>query len=114
MEKYYKLDVMETTATRIKADATQLVNKEGVDGYARAWLKLTNTVKDNKKDLFKLYNDYDNGIYITCAEDYHIVKATKEYLENLGLEIVAEETVLIVQPEEVFNDDMDVELINWE
>lgn len=114
MKKYYKIDVEEARAIRIKADATKIIEKEGIDGYAKVWLAITNTVRDNKKnDLFKTYNDYGNGIYIVCADDEYIVKSTKNYLESLGLEVMEEEEIATVAPEEVFNDDLEVELIEW-
>lgn len=114
VEKYYKLDVMETRAVRIKANADVLARDEGTMGYALMWLNLTNNQRANKKDLLKIYNDYYNGIYVVCDPDEDNVKEVEDYLKRLGLEIEYKEECVIVQPEEVFNDDdLDVELIEW-
>ncbi len=114
MERYYKINVEESRAMKIRANADQLVKDEGVQGYAMMWLNLTNNQKANKQEILKIYNDYDNGIYVICDNDERNVKATEDYLQRLGLVIEDKEEVVIVQPEEVFNDDdLDVELIEW-
>ena len=112
MERYYKINVEETRATKIKANADQLVKDEGIQGYAMMWLNLTNNQKNNKQELLKIYNDYDNGVYVICTNDS--AKATEDYLQRLGLAIEYKEEVVIVIPDEVLNDDdLDVELISW-
>lgn len=114
MYKYYVINVEETRAIRIKADAGNLVKEEGIQGYATMWLNLTNNQKANKKELLKVYNDYDNGIYVVCDADVKNVEATEDYLKRLGLTIECREEVVVVMPAEVFNDDdLDVELIDW-
>ena len=113
VEKYYELNVMETRAIRIKANADILVRDEGTMGYALVWLNLTNNQKSNKEELLKIYNDYDNGIYVICNPDEDNVKEVEDYLKRLGLEIEYKEECIVVQPDEVFNDDLDVELIEW-
>lgn len=114
MDKYYKINVEETRATKIKADAGLIVEKEGIEGYAMMWLNLTNNQKNNKQAILKIYNDYDNGIYVICDSKEANVKATEDYLQRLGLEIKYKEECVAVMPEEVFNDDdLDVELIDW-
>ena len=113
-EKIYKLEVTETRAMKIKANADRLVKDEGTQGYALMWLNLTNNQKINKRDLLKIYNDYHNGIYVICNPDEDNVDATEYYLKRLGLEIEYKEECVAVQPDEVFNDDdLDVELIEW-
>jgi hypothetical protein len=112
MERYYKINVEETRATKIKANADQLVKNEGIEGYAMMWLHLTNNQKNNKQEILKIYNDYDNGIYVICNNDS--VEAAEDYLKRLGLVIEYKEECVVVMPEEVFNDDdLDVELIEW-
>ena len=117
MSKFYKIDVYETKAIRIKANADMIVKENGIPGYAMMWLNLTNNQKANKKDIFKIYNDYDNGIYVVCDAEETNVKAVEDYLERLGLVIENKEEILVVKPEEVFDetddDDLDVELIDW-
>lgn len=114
MDKYYKIGVEETRATKIKANASILVNEEGIAGYAMMWLNLTNNQKNNKQAILKIYNDYDNGIYVICDSHEANVKATEDYLQRLGLVIEYKEECVVVMPEEVFNDDdLDVELIDW-
>lgn len=113
MGKQYNNDMEKTRAMRIKADAGEIVKKEGINGYAMMWLNLTNNQKSNRKDILKIYNDYDNGIYVVCDAHGENVKEVVDYLERLGLVIEYKEEVLVVQPEEVFDDDLDVELIEW-
>ena len=116
MSKYYKINVEETKAVKIKANAGLIVDKEGIQGYAMMWLNLTNNQKANKQDILKIYNDYDNGIYVVCDAEEENVKATEDYLQRLGLVIEYKEEVVIVMPEEVFDnsdDCLDVELIDW-
>lgn len=113
-EKYYKLDVMETRAIKIKANGNQLVYDEGTMGYALAWLNITNNQREHKREILKVYNDYHNGIYLIVEPSEENVKAAEDYLQRLGFEIECKEECIIVQPDEVFNDDdLDVELINW-
>ena len=112
MDKCYKINVEETRAIKIKADAGLIVDKEGIEGYAVMWLNLTNNQKNNKQEILKIYNDYDNGIYVVC--NTKSTKATEDYLQRLGLVIEYKEECVVVMPEEVFNDDdLDVELIDW-
>ena len=113
-ERYYKIDVTETRAIKIKANADKLVKDEGTEGYALMWLNLTNNQREHKQELLKIYNDYYNGVYVVCAPDEGNVRATEDYLRRLGLEIEHKEEVVVVQPWEVYNDDdLDVELIEW-
>ena len=114
MSKYYKIGVEETRATKIKANAGNLVKEEGIQGYAMMWLNLTNNQKAHKQEILKIYNDYDNGIYVVCNANEKNVEATQDYLQRLGLVIEYKEECVVVMPEEVFNDDdLDVELIDW-
>lgn len=112
-EKYYKIDVMETRAIKITANADQLVYDEGTMGYALAWLNLINNQRVNKKEILKVYNCYDNDIYVVCESSESNVKAVEDYLQRLGFEIKRKEEVIIVQPEEVYNEEYDTELIDW-
>jgi hypothetical protein len=114
MSKYYKIGVEETRAIKIKANAGLLVEQEGIQGYAMMWLNLTNNQKANKQSILKIYNDYDNGIYVVCDANEKNVEATQDYLQRLGLVIEYKEECVVVMPEEVFSDDeLDVELIDW-
>ena len=113
-EKYYKLEVTETRAIKIKANADQLVKDEGTQGYALMWLNLTNNQRENSKALLKVYNDYYNGVYVVCDPDEDNVSAAEDYLRRLGLEVEYKEECVVIMPDEVFNDDdLDVELIDW-
>lgn len=112
MDKYYKINVEETRATKIKANAGLIVEKEGIQGYAMMWLNLTNNQKNNKQAILKISNDYDNGIYVVCTSKE--AKNVEDYLQRLGLVIEYKEECVVVMPEEIFNDDdLDVELIEW-
>ena len=112
MDKYYKIDVEETRATKIKANAGLIVEKEGVQGYAMVWLALTNTQRANSNGILKIRNDANNGIYVVCKNA--TVKAVEEHLQKLGLVIEYKEEVVVLQPDEVFNDDdLEVVLVEW-
>lgn len=114
MSKYYKIDAEEMRGIRIKANADSLVEKEGVKGYAMMWLNLTNNQKANKKSIWKVYNDYDNGVYVVCDAESDNVEAVIDYLERLGLVIEYKAEIVAVMPDEVIrDDDMDTELIDW-
>ena len=113
-EKYYKIDVTETRAIKIKANGDKLMKNEGINEFARVWLNITNNQREHKQEILKVYNDYYNGIYMVVDSDEENVKAAEEYLKRLGLEIDFKEEVVVVQPWEVYNDDdLDVELIEW-
>lgn len=114
MSEYCRIRAEKTVAVRIKANAGAIVEKEGMQGYAMMWLNLTNNQKENKQDLLKIYNDYDNGIYVVCDADEENVKATEDYLHRLGLVTESKENVIVVRTEEIYdnsNDCLDVELI---
>lgn len=113
LDKVYKLEAETQSALKIKADASAVVAKEGMQGYAVAWLHLTNNQKAHKKEILKIYNDYDNGIYVICDDNEDNVRAVEDYLKNLGLVIESREKVVAVLPTEVFDDDLDTELIDW-
>lgn len=113
-ERYYKLDVTETRAIKIKANGDELMKNEGLNEFARVWLHITNNQREHKQEILKVYNDYYNGIYVVVDPDEDNVRAAEDYLRRLGLEIDFKEEVVVVQPWEVFNDDdLDVELIEW-
>lgn len=113
-EKFYKLDVTETQAIKIKANADILVKNEGTEGYAMMWLHLTNNQREHKRELLKIYNDYYNGVYVVVDPDEDNVREAEDYLKRLGLDIEYKEKCIVVQPDEVFrDDDLDVELIEW-
>ena len=114
MDKYYKIDVEERKATKIKANAGLIVANKGIEGYAMMWLNLTNNSRVNKKAILKIYNDDDNGIYVICENTAGNVEATEDYLQRMGLVIEYKEEVVVVQPDEVFNDDdLEVVLVQW-
>lgn len=113
-EKYYKVNVVETRAVRIKANGDTLMQNEGIDEFAKVWLHITNNQREHKREILKVYNDYYNGIYVVVDPDEQNVRAAEDYLKRLGLEIEYKEECIVIQPEEVFNDDdLDTELIDW-
>lgn len=113
-EKYYKVEVTETRAIRIKANGDALMQNEGIDEFAKVWLNITNNQREHKREILKVYNDYYNGIYVVVDPDEQNVRAAEDYLKRLGLEVEYKEECIVIQPEEVFYDcDLDTELINW-
>ena len=105
MKKFEKLTAEIRTATKITANADKLVENDGTTGYALMWLKLTNTARENSNEFLEIYNNYYNDIYVICENQS--VKAIKEYLIALGLEIEDEEKVVVMDAEEIFPDDID-------
>lgn len=106
-----KIEAIEEYAVRIVADATELVERDGVEGYALMWLNLTNNQRENKQDILKIYNDSGNNIYVVCNEEKENVENVKDYLKRLGLTILSIEKIVAVQPEDVFrDDDLEVEI----
>lgn len=105
MKKYEKLTTEIRTATKITANAEKLSEKDGITGYALMWLKLTNTARENSNEFLKIYNNYYDDIYIICENNS--VKAIKDYLVDLGLEITDEEQIVILEPEIIFPDVID-------
>ena len=107
-----KINATEEYAVRIIADATELVKKSGVEGYAMMWLNLTNNQRENRQDILKIYNDSGNKIYIVCNEEEENVVSVKDYLKRLGLVIELEEKVVSVMTEGIIrDDDLEVEII---
>lgn len=111
-----KISVEEAKAIRIKANGDKLMETEGINGFARVWLNITNNHREHKQDILKVYNDYGNGIYVVCDAEESNVKAVEDYLQRLGLVVEYKEEVVIVMTEEVFDKSsecLDVELIDW-
>ena len=107
-----KINATEEYAVRIIADATELVKKDGIEGYAMMWLNLTNNQRENRQDILKIYNDSGNKIYIVCNEEEENVVSVKDYLKRLGLVIELEEKVVSVMTEGIIrDDDLEVEII---
>jgi hypothetical protein len=78
--------------------------------YAISLLAIYNNVK-NDKDLLKLYNDYDNNVYLVCEKE--VRDAAIEFLEQFG-QIIAIETVEVVQPmglDYEYSNDIDTEFL---
>lgn len=105
MKKYEKLTTEIRTATKITANADNLVKENSITEYALMWLKLTNTARENSNEFLKIYNNYYDDIYIICENNS--AKAIKDYLVDLGLKITDEEKVVILEPEIIFPDVID-------
>lgn len=91
--------------TRIKVVISDDINK-----YAAAFLAIYNNVK-NDSDLYKMYNDYGNGVYLVCKPD--VQDAAVQFLEQFG-EVKDIETVKLIKPYvECYDlpDDMDIEFL---
>ena len=95
-------------ATRIK------INVHGdVQDYAMSFLAIYNNVKASH-DLLKMYNNYDNDIYVICETD--VEDATKQFLEQFGT-IESCEQVLVFAPycdQLNYPDDIDIEFLDIE
>lgn len=81
-----------------------------IETYAKAFLAIYNNYK-NDKDLLKVYNDYDNGVYLVCES--HVQDEAIRFLGQFGT-ITRIDTVEVVQPELVeytYRDDIDTEFL---
>ena len=65
-----------------------------IQTYANHFLVIYNNVK-NDRSLLKMYNDYDNGVYLICEED--VKENAIEFLQQFG-KIVRVETIETVRP----------------
>ena len=95
-------------ATRIKLS----MNGGDVQQYALNFLAIYNNVK-NDKDLLKVYNDYDNGVYLICEEE--ITDAAVEFLKQFGT-VTKVERIEVVCPicDYDLPDDHDIEFLEVE
>ena len=87
----YKLSnegvITDNTTPTIKAEKESAIRiKVRVDGditqYAAAFLAIYNNVKSDK-DLYKVYNDYENGVYVICKSE--VRDAAVKFLEQFGV-----------------------------
>lgn len=65
----------------IKAYRIKVVLTGGIDKYAASFLAIYNNVKSDAA-LLKMYNDYDNGVYVVCTAETR--DATVRFLEQFG------------------------------
>ena len=103
-----KLECEKREAIRFKVELQGDVHE-----YARSFLAIYNNVK-NDRDLLKMYNDYDNNIYVICENG--VREAVAEFLDQFG-QIISIETVEIVQPNGIdydYREDMDTEFLEVE
>ncbi len=78
---------------REKAIRIKVLLGGNIEKYATAFLAIYNNVK-NDNQLLKVYNDYDDGVYVVC--ETKVRDAAVKFLEQFG-EIVRIETVEIVR-----------------
>ena len=100
-----KFEYEKRKAIRIKVELSG-----NIDEYAKSFLSIYNNVK-NDKDLLKIYNNYDNGVYVVCEKD--VQDAAVRFLEQFG-EIMKIEEVEVVQPlclDYKYNDKLDTEFL---
>jgi hypothetical protein len=86
---------------------------DDIQKYATDFLAIYNNAKSDP-DLYKVYNDYANGVYLVCNPD--VKDAAVKFLEQFG-EVVNVEFVKLVKPYvECFEypDDIDVEFLAFE
>lgn len=113
MYKTIQIKATEFNAVRVKADGSELIKTEGIEGFAKVWLALTNNKREYPQQILRIYNDYDNGVYVICDNDEANVANVEEYLTKLGLVVKEIEDIKVVQPEEVYYDEIETELIDW-
>lgn len=100
-----KFDYEREKAVRIKVILTGNIEK-----YATSFLAIYNNAK-NDKQLLKVYNDYDDGVYVVCETS--VRDAAVKFLEQFG-EIVRIETVEVVRTHASgyeYSDDFDLEFL---
>ena len=94
---------------------------DNIDEYAKSFLKIFNNVKSHR-ELLKMYNDYDNGVYVIVREETK--DDAVEWLKAFGEVVEVEEIVLYVPYmeyksklyNEIFDtdDDIDYEFVSVE
>lgn len=52
-----------------------------VEGYAMAWLKLTNNAREYKNMIWKIFNNKENDVYVICNPKH--VEAVKEFCDGI-------------------------------
>ena len=52
-----------------------------IEGYALAWLKLTNNAREYGNMIWKIFNDKENGVYVICNPKH--VDAIKEFCDGI-------------------------------
>lgn len=95
-------------AVRIKVRIAGDINE-----YAKNFLAIYNNYKVDK-DLLKVYNGYDDDVYLVCTKD--VEQAAKDFLAQFG-EVVSTTPVEAVRPviyDYDYKDDVDVEFLEPE
>ena len=52
-----------------------------IEGYAMAWLKLTNNAREYGNMIWKIFNDREKGVYVICNPKH--VEAVKEFCDGI-------------------------------
>lgn len=77
-----------------KAVRIKVVLDGDVTQYAKSFLAIYNNAKSDP-DLYKVYNDYDNGVYLVCKPE--VEAAAVKFLAQFG-EVVSCTDVQLVTP----------------
>ena len=79
-------------SVRVYTEDAKQVRVTVTENYANAFLAIFNNVKSDP-DLYKVENDYENDIYVTCSADS--INDVKAWLSKFG-EVKSVETVLML------------------
>lgn len=71
-----------------------------LEKYALDFLHIFNNVKE-RDGLIRVWNDYNNGVYVVCDEDTH--EALREYLSQFG-KIKSDNPVQLIRVDGLAND----------
>ena len=102
------VELEKTEAVRIK-----VAMNGDITEYAKNFLAIYNNYKSNS-ELLKVYNDYDNGVFLVCAKSAQ--QAAIDFLEQFGqvVSVTDVETVRPVIYDCDYKDDVDVEFLEPE
>jgi hypothetical protein len=95
-----------------KAVRIKVILDGDVTQYAKSFLAIYNNVKSDP-DLHKVYNDYDNGVYLVCKPD--VEAAAVKFLAQFGAVVSCTDVRLVKPYIECFEypDDIDVEFLEF-
>lgn len=96
----------------IKATRIKVAMEGDITEYAKNFLAIYNNVKSDR-DLLKVYNDYDNGVYLVCEKS--VTDAAVKFLEQFGtIERIEDVEVVKSWCDYDFKEDIDVEFLEIE
>ena len=63
------MEVVKLRAWKSKGFVTKVEMEGGIDTYAKNFLNIFNNVKSSSGGLLKVWNDYENGVYVYYLDE---------------------------------------------